>query len=228
MIKFKMFFDKDKETKWLNEMAMEGLNATGFFAGIWTFEKCEPGEYLYQTDFGSTFGSVSDEYKELLKESDIEIVQLWGFWIILRRKASLGEFELYTDIDSQIEHYTKILKMFKCVTIFEFICLLIQVYVAADRTANWGIVFIFMAIVIGFVNITLRTRKRIDDLKEKQTGIENPQRRNVSLLLSVGLLFNSCALLAQDSISDPLRNIIQVVAIIFMLLGITETCRKKK
>lgn len=48
MIKFKLYFDKDAETKWLNQMAAEGWAMTGFFAGFYTFEKCEKGKYIYQ------------------------------------------------------------------------------------------------------------------------------------------------------------------------------------
>ena len=34
MIKFKLYFDKDKETQWLNEMSQKGWAMTGFFAGF--------------------------------------------------------------------------------------------------------------------------------------------------------------------------------------------------
>ena len=40
---FKMMLDKDKETAWLNEMADKGHAMTGFCAGFYYFEDCQPG-----------------------------------------------------------------------------------------------------------------------------------------------------------------------------------------
>ena len=50
MTKFRLYFDKDKETVWLNELAAKGYALISFFAGFYTFEKTEPGEYIYQID----------------------------------------------------------------------------------------------------------------------------------------------------------------------------------
>ena len=58
MIKFRLYFDKDKETIWLNKMSEAGLSMTGFFAGFYRFEKCEPGKYVYQIDFGEKLFAV--------------------------------------------------------------------------------------------------------------------------------------------------------------------------
>lgn len=107
-----------------------------------------------------------------MSDADIEIVQTWGFWIFLRKLTSKGEFELYSDVDSQIEHYQKIKKMFKIVT------------------------------------------------------IEEPRNRNVSAFLVIGLLFNSCTLIIQDSVSSYIKLTIQILAIIFMIVGIYQTAQK--
>ena len=55
MIKFKLCFDKDKETQWLNEMANLWWAMTSFFVGFYKFERCEKGKYSYQIDFGNKF-----------------------------------------------------------------------------------------------------------------------------------------------------------------------------
>ena len=44
MKKFVLYFDKDKETEWLNKMAQDGWAMTDFFAGVYTFEPCEKGD----------------------------------------------------------------------------------------------------------------------------------------------------------------------------------------
>ena len=71
MIKFKLYFDKDKETAWLNEMSSNGWSMNGFFAGFYRFEPCEKGKYTYQIDFGNKLFSVSDDYKEFMAEAYI-------------------------------------------------------------------------------------------------------------------------------------------------------------
>lgn len=231
MYKYKMFLDKDKETEWLNKLAKEGLYATSFFAGFWTFEEGAPNEYTYQIDFGDKFGSVSSDYKEFMDESNIEIVFNWGFWVALRKKTSLGEFNLYTDVDSQIEHYKKILLMFKCVTIFELVILLIEILLLSLNgfsAAGLAPITVILAIVLAFVNITIRTANTVDELIERKTGIANQKKKNVSPLIPSGLLLNSCGLLMQDSVSEPLVRIVQILALIFMFTGIFITCKKRK
>ena len=230
MIKFRMYFDKDKETKWLNEMAAEGWAAKSFFAGVYTFEQCEKGEYHYEIDFCDKVLAISDDYREFMNENDVELVQRWGFWVILRKKASDGEFVLYSDVDSQLGHYNKILRMFQCVTLLEFLILLYEIYAASTtHTAlAWASVFIIMAIVIVFVNAIVNTRNIVSELTERKTGITSEKKANVSVLLMVGLLFNSCALIIADSIPYTFKLIIQVMAIIFMLSGVYDTARRLK
>lgn len=130
MIRFKLYLDKDAETNWLNEMSEKGWALKSFFAGFYTFEKCEEGRYAYQIDCGEKLFKVSDEYREFMKEAGIEIVQTWGWWVILRKPASEGEFELYTDVESSIEHYSKIRRMFKIATVIEIICLWMEIMAA--------------------------------------------------------------------------------------------------
>ncbi len=225
MIKFRMYYDKDKETQWLNEMANEGWAMKSFFCGVFTFEPCEKGEYQYQIDFCDGALHISDSYREFMKENDIEIVQQWGFWVILRKKASEGDFVLYTDVDSQIEQYKKILMMFRIVTVVEFLALLYEVYAAVTLHGPviWGIVCLIMALVIVFINNIVRTQNTISELEERKTGIKAETKNNISVFLMIGFLFNSVSLVMADSVSPYLKTPVQIVAIIFMLYGVYDT-----
>lgn len=133
MIRFRLYLDKDKETEWLNKMVSEGWALQSFFAGFYKFTPCEKGEYIYQIDLGDTLYSVSDEYRELMGELGVEIIVLWGYWIILRKRAADGPFELYTDVDSELEHYRKIRRMFKGATIIELIAFFIEIFGGTGR-----------------------------------------------------------------------------------------------
>ena len=185
MIKFKLYFDKDKETRWLNDMADQGWAMNGFFAGFYRFEPCEKGKYSYQVDFGNKFFSVSDDYREFMSDSDIEVIQCWGFWVFLRKLSSEGEFQLYTDVDSQIEHYKKIRNMFKVVAVIELICLFIELYSASITNSPLFISFVFLivAIIMAFFKVISQTNDIIHELTERKTGIEEPKNKTMSLFL---------------------------------------------
>ena len=230
MIKFKLYFDKDKETQWLNEMSQKGWAMTGFFAGFYRFEPCEKGKYSYQIDFGNEFFSVSDDYREFMSDSDIEIIQSWGFWVFLRKLSSEGEFQLYTDVDSQIEHYKKIRNMFKAVTVIELICLFIELFSASMTNSPllWSFVFLILAIIIAFFNITNRTNDIIHELTERKTGIEEPRSKSISIFLIIGLLLNSCVLMMKDSIPSYIVCPLQLIVIVLMLVGVYQTARKRR
>lgn len=230
MIRFKLYFDKDKETKWLNDMADQGWAMNGFFAGFYRFESCEKGKYTYQIDFGNEFFSVSDDYREFMSDSDIEIIQSWGFWVFLRKLSSEGEFQLYTDVDSQIEHYKKIRNMFKAVTVIELICLFIELFSASMTKSPllWSFVFLILAIIIAFFNITNRTNDIIHELTERKTGIEEPRSRSISIFLIIGLLLNSCVLMMKDSIPSYIVCPLQLIVIALMLVGVYQTARKRR
>lgn len=230
MTKFRLYWDKDAETKWLNEMADEGFAMTGFFAGFYKFEKTEKGKWRYQVDFGEKFGTVTEDYREFMNEAGIEIVQNWGYWVILRKLASEGEFELYTDVESSIEHYSKILTMFKVVFVIELICLFIEIFGALSGSEiGWVFACIVGAFTFVILNAAVKTKNKILELKARQSGIDpEKDERQFSPALMAGLLLNSCALLMEHP-GGLVKMILQILAIILMLVGIVQTaakCRK--
>ena len=211
-------------------MSDQGWAMNGFFAGFYRFEPCEKGKYTYQIDFGNEFFSVSDDYREFMSDSDIEIIQSWGFWVFLRKLSSEGEFQLYTDVDSQIEHYKKIRNMFKAVTVIELICLFIELFSASMTKSPllWSFVFLILAIIIAFFNITNRTNDIIHELTERKTGIEEPRSKSISIFLIIGLLLNSCVLMMKDSIPSYIVCPLQLIVIVLMLVGVYQTARKRR
>lgn len=228
MIKFRLYYDKDKETRWLDEMADKGYAMTGFFAGFYTFEKCEPGEYRYQVDFAEKPYSLSKNYRDFMAEMDIEIVQQWFFWVILRKKANKGEFQLYTDVDSSIAHYKKIRTMFKIATIIELICFMAECLCAYQLDSIWPVIFSFILAVIMIVMIRAANsaNRIIFRLKERKGEISDKdmiKNNGPSPFLSAGLLLNVCTLVIDDGISSYIKCSVQILAIILMVVGIYRT-----
>lgn len=224
MKKFRIYYDKDKETTWLNEMAAQGYAMTSFFAGLYTFDECAPGKYTYQIDFGDKLWGISEDYRDFMKENKIEVVQTWGFWIILRKQTADGPFHLYTDIDSSIEHYTKIRNMFKGASILTLICFFIECICAIY--SPWAILFAIIvgAIMLVIMNAAFKTNRIITDLKE-QKGEVVAKPTNPSPILVSGLLINSVSLI---DVSDYIKIPLQILALLLIGYGITKTFWQKE
>lgn len=143
MIKFRLYYDKDKETEFLNGMSRQGYAMKAFCAGFYSFDRCRPGEYIYQVDITEGFFRVSNDYREFMKDVGVEIICLWGPWVVLRKKAEEGSFLLYTDVESNYEHYTRIKKTFVMGIILEAVCVLVELLCALQGSMS-AMVFAFM------------------------------------------------------------------------------------
>lgn len=107
LYRFWFVWNYDKEEKWLNDMAREGwaLVSVGFCR--FTFEKTEPEEYIIRLEMRD----VDDEYLSLMKSTGAEYIGKCFRWNYYRRKSELGGFDLFSDLDSKIEHLSRIYKM---------------------------------------------------------------------------------------------------------------------
>ena len=97
----------DKEERWLNEMAREGWALTKAGFCTYTFESCEPGEYIIRLEMIDN----SPNFQSFMEELGAKAVGKCVNWAYFRRKAELGPFEMFSDIDSRVEHLNKIGRM---------------------------------------------------------------------------------------------------------------------
>ena len=167
--KFKILFDKDYEQDWLNEMCTKGWAMESFFAGLYTFSPCEPGEYIYQIDLLPGTGlkpEAPEEYVTFMEETGAEVVQLWGRWAILRKRAAEGPFEIYTDAFSQIQLYQRIRKMFLWALGLEFLCSLSLWSQLIYNYWMWPFAIFYVAIFTVLVIATARCSRRIQELTD--------------------------------------------------------------
>lgn len=93
-------WDFEKEERWLNEMAMQGwmLVEVGFCR--YTFEKGEPGSYIYRLQMHKP----EEDYLSFMEDIGAEYVDRFVNWLYLRRSAELGPFEIFSDAKSRLEH----------------------------------------------------------------------------------------------------------------------------
>ncbi len=141
MIKFRLYIDKDEELKWLHVMSAKGYGFEKYFLGFYRFNKCEPNKYKYQIDLLDNWSGDKEDYSEFMDETKVEIVSQWYRWVFLRRKASEGEFELYSDTDSTITQYQRIRYMFKVALAIEIVCFILVLGGAITSRGMTSIVF---------------------------------------------------------------------------------------
>jgi len=149
MKKFRLYYDKDKEEAFLNDMSAKGYAMKRFFLGLYTFEKCQLGEYTYRVDLISDKTvEQRNELYDLIRDSGGELVQTWGIWAIFRKK---GSFELYTDPESQIKQFRRIRTIFVRVAIVEFLLSIPQWYNAIQTKEPMLLLMSMLLTLIAFV-----------------------------------------------------------------------------
>lgn len=89
--------------------------------------------------------------------------------------------------------------------------------------------FLIGAMVLVLVNAVNKTNCMIAELQNRKgEQFQTCRNRNVSPLVPSGMLLNSCAILMEDSVSHPVKRVIQIIAIIFMLIGVFQTSRSRR
>jgi hypothetical protein len=124
-----MFVDYEKEEKWLNEKVSEGLAMTAYyFPCLYTFEDCSPGEYIYRLELLKNHAthSESKKYIRFVEESGTEHVATYLNWVYFRKKSDAGPFEVFSDLESRVAHYQRILRLWIFIGILIIILVLLQ------------------------------------------------------------------------------------------------------
>ena len=101
----------DKEEKWLNEMAAKGLALVSVGFCKYEFEDCLPGEYqiCLQLLEKSPRNPEMQKYMEFMEETGAEHVGSFTRWVYFRKKASEGDFSLFSDNASKVKYLSSIL-----------------------------------------------------------------------------------------------------------------------
>lgn len=167
MIKFRWHYDIDAEEEYLNGMSKKGYYLENFNCGFYKFKKIKETNYTYRIDLVPNKPQQEiQEYIELVKESGAEFIQTWGTWMYFRKK---GDFQLYTDVESQLDFYNRIKKMFSLIGLGELMIAIgeCSLYLTIKLNLN-----LFAAIFIGFIAIVFlyqayKLDKKIKKLEKK-------------------------------------------------------------
>ena len=169
--KFRLLFDKDVEQAWLNDMCRNGWALKNFHMGVYTFESCQPGEYIYQVDLlpGNGFQPSDPEgYAEFMDEVGIEVVCRWFRWVILRKQAADGPFDIYTDVGSRIQQYSRIRTMFIFGLAIELCCSFSIWPNLHEGSLLYLIALLYLFIFVAFLRVIITTNRKIRNLMSKK------------------------------------------------------------
>lgn len=121
MEKNKMFFDIEKETKWLNKLAKEGYRLTHKKWFTYYFKKCEAGKYLYQVERRKPFTAEENkDYIDFASSLNINTVSTqWG-WFYFEKENDGKEFNIFSDAPSKISHYKNLILTLIMIGLFNF------------------------------------------------------------------------------------------------------------
>ena len=173
----KAYWNYEKEEKWLNEMSSKGLAFTDYSWCRYVFEDATEGEYIYRIEFLDypVKHPESKKYLSFLEETGVEIVAYYMRWVYLRKKASEGNFDVYSDIDSKIKHYKKVNFWWSMLAGVEFGAALINIaigliYLVLEGEVIFNLIIGAILLIMGFLFLGLRRplRKKIKKLKNER------------------------------------------------------------
>lgn len=169
---YKLYFDYEKEEKWLNEMSAKGLAFINYSAFTYQFEDCEPGEYIYRIELLEHVAThiESRKYIEFMEQNGIEHRASYARWVYFRQKAENGAFDLFSDIDSRIKHYQRIDILWFTLTCAEFLIAISQLSLAMSQNtiANYIIAGFLFLLSFLYFSLSHTIKKKIRALKKER------------------------------------------------------------
>ena len=174
----KLYWDFEKEERWLNEMSAKGLNLVRYRWGTYTFETGAPGQWIYRLELLPTDSRKPDsrQYLDFMSETAVETVATYMRWVYFRKPAADGPFEVFSDLDSRMAHYQRILTMFASVT--AALVPITVVNIVNVTRSGIGLAFvlplfvIYLALVVTLATQTIRLSRRVRELREQKQVYE--------------------------------------------------------
>lgn len=178
---WKVFMHYEKEEDWLNSMSAKGFALTDFFLFRYVFEDCRPGDYTYRIELLDNLPghTESRKYLDFIAENGVEHVTSWIRWVYFRKRAADGPFDIYSDIDSRITHYKRIIMLWLpiiCMDLLIGLSYLIRGIDYIKETSNGSVYFFVMGIILLCLGAVILFAWNSVRLKIKQLRFEKTLR----------------------------------------------------
>lgn len=114
--KWKLFWawQDHEEECWLRQMAQQGYHLSSLvFPTVYEFTTGEPHDIIYRLDYTDIKKVDIDTYMQLFQDAGWEYIDGGMGWYYFRKPAVSGETnEIYTDAESKIQKYQRMLTYF--------------------------------------------------------------------------------------------------------------------
>lgn len=181
----KFFMDFEKEEAWLNEMSAKGLALVEYSWARYVFEESAKGEYIYRLELLEKDPKEESDYLQFMEETGAERVPagvpakakrtlINQRWVIFRRKASEGPFQIYSDTDSKIKHYQRIHNVYLSLALLELIIgsfnIMLMMLNTSSNIYKINLIVGVPVIILGlfFVWLSLPVRRKIARLQHEK------------------------------------------------------------
>lgn len=151
----KIFFNFEKEEKWINEMAVKGLNFIDYSFSRYLFEEGQPGEYIYRIELleNQPTHVESKAYLKFLEETGVECVSTYMRWVYLRKKAATGSFDIYSDYELRIKHYKRVAWLQGVLGVINLLCAIINISIGLLSFTSQPINY--FNLIVGITNLLI-------------------------------------------------------------------------
>lgn len=170
----RLFFvwDFEKQVSWLNEMAEKGLNLVEVGFGRYTFKEGTPGEYCYRMEWLKKMPSHPESiaYIRFMEETGAEYVSSFKKWVYLRKKTSEGAFDIFSDLDSHMDHLKRLIVLILCLFPFLLVSLAFNVweFIRMNQTASAVMSGMLAIFFLTMLNGLFKMAKKYRQLKNER------------------------------------------------------------
>ena len=173
----RIFVDFEREERWLNDMAARGLALVRYTWGTYHFDVCAPGEWTYRIQLldADAHAAASTEYLGLAAQAGAEAVTTYRNWVYFRRRSADGPFELFSDLDSRLAHYRRVLAPYVVITVVLSVLMATSVSRLVMSLEEWvgefaglPLFVLYMTLIAVFFIETVRLSRRIRELEGRR------------------------------------------------------------
>lgn len=155
-IRWFSIMDYEKEGKYLSERHQEGWKFKNvIFPGIYTFEKCDPENMIYQLDYNQEGLKNQSEYVRMFEDCGWEYVKDFAGYCYFRKPADMmhQKEEIFCDDISRLDMVNRIFRGRVIPLIVIFCCLILQICMSMTERGNQGVTIV-LAILLVIYGIT--------------------------------------------------------------------------
>lgn len=170
----RLYWDFEREEAWLNRMAAAGLNLVRYTWGRYQFTKGVPGQWTYRIELLPDMAGTqaSRKYLEFMEAAGVEVISTYMRWVFFRKPAAEGPFDLFSDLDSRLAHYRRVLGFYGTLTLALIPITMSSVNSLARAGGLLGLMAPLLAVQVcvfaAFALNSLRLLRRVRALRDRK------------------------------------------------------------